>query len=334
MRFLVGERPWWLIWAIVLVASLGLRLWVLQLVGTTQLGGDTLNNLRMAENILSGRGLVLDDPFNVPNMRATYPPLYPILLAGVGPVVPLSTMVITLLNTGFDFACAGLIVLVGRQLGLARAGQLAAMAYMLWPTHIGLAPVARKEALLAMLVVALLCLLVALARPCRRVASIDPARTRLSAGPVRRRDAALVRRPSRMVDRDAGGSGLRNPRHDSVVDSQLAVIPSLRSDDRRQRLQPLDRGNADRDRHLDPATHAFQDGRRIRHVRRNGGRGASDHRRRPTPLYRALPGEIRPGDGQRCSRRRPGPLGRSARQCDARLGLGRQAVRPISRPCG
>lgn len=157
-------RSRWPLWAFVVVASLALRLWVLQLIGTSELGGDTLNNLRMAENLLSGRGLVIDDPFTVPNMRATYPPLYPILLAGVGVILPLSTLVITLLNTAFDFACAGLLVLLGRQLGLANAGRLAAMLYILWPTHIGLAPVARKEALIALFVVALLCVLVELAR--------------------------------------------------------------------------------------------------------------------------------------------------------------------------
>ncbi|HEV2044735.1 MAG TPA: hypothetical protein VGR05_08660, partial [Sphingomicrobium sp.] len=139
---LVGDiaRSEWPIWAFAIVASLALRFWVLQLIGTAELGGDTLNNLHMAENLLSGRGLVIDDPFNVPNMRATYPPLYPILLAGVGTVLPLSILVIALLNTMFDFACAGLLVLLGRQLGLANAGRLAAMLYILWPTHIGLAP--------------------------------------------------------------------------------------------------------------------------------------------------------------------------------------------------
>ena len=157
-------RSQWPLWALVIIVSLALRLWVLQLVGTTELGGDSLNNLRMAENLLAGRGLVIDDPFNVSNMRATYPPLYPILLATVGAIVPLSTLVITLLNTAFDLACAGLLVLLGRQLGLANAGRLAAMLYILWPTHIGLAPVARKEALIALFVMALLCVLVALAR--------------------------------------------------------------------------------------------------------------------------------------------------------------------------
>lgn len=151
-------------WAVVAIASIALRLWVVQLIGTVELGGDTLNNLRMAQNLLSGRGLVIDDPFTIPNMRATYPPLYPILLAGVGAVLPLSTLVIALLNTMFDFACAGLLVLLGRQLNRAQAGRLAAMLYILWPTHIGLAPVARKETLIALFVVSLLCVLVALAR--------------------------------------------------------------------------------------------------------------------------------------------------------------------------
>lgn len=159
-----AARSQWPLWAFVIVASLALRLWVVQLVGTSEFGGDTLHYLRMAGNLLSGRGLVIDDPFNVPNMRATYPPLYPILLAGVGAIVPLSTLVIALLNTAFDFACAGLLVLLGRQLGLANAGRLAAMLYILWPTHIGLVPMARKEALVALFVVALLCVLVALAR--------------------------------------------------------------------------------------------------------------------------------------------------------------------------
>ena len=157
-------RPQWPLWLAVVLLSLALRYWAVELIGTRELGGDTLNYLQMAGNLLSGRGLVIDDPFNLPNMRATYPPLYPLLLAGVGAIVPLSTLVVAALNTAFDFACAALMARLGRQLGHGDAGKLAAALYVLWPTHIGLAPLARKEGLIALFVVALLCLLVALAR--------------------------------------------------------------------------------------------------------------------------------------------------------------------------
>src|SRR5688572_14738911 len=162
----IGDPAWgrWQFWAFITVISIALRLWAVQLIGTRELGGDTLNYLQMADNLLSGRGLVVDDPYNLPNMRATYPPLYPLLLAGVGTVLPLSILVIAVLNTAFDFACGALMARLGKQLGHADAGRLAAALYILWPTHIGLAPVARKEGLIALFVVALLCLLVELAR--------------------------------------------------------------------------------------------------------------------------------------------------------------------------
>ncbi|HEU4704745.1 MAG TPA: glycosyltransferase, partial [Sphingomicrobium sp.] len=59
---------------------------------------------------------------------------------------------------------AWLITRLGKELGAAQASTLAAALYIVWPTNVGMAPLARKEPLIALLVVALLVVLVRAAR--------------------------------------------------------------------------------------------------------------------------------------------------------------------------
>jgi 4-amino-4-deoxy-L-arabinose transferase-like glycosyltransferase len=148
-----------LFWTLTLAVSLAFRLWSLDLLSGRAPEGDTPNFLAMADNILAGRGLLLVDSTNL-HMRATYPPLYPMLLAGVGLALPLSFAVIAAMNTAIELACAWLMTRLGKDLGTAQAGTLAAALYIVWPTNVGMAPLARKEPLIALLVVALLVVLV------------------------------------------------------------------------------------------------------------------------------------------------------------------------------
>ena len=148
-----------LFWSVTIAVSVAFRLWSLDLLNGRLPGGDAPNFLAMADNVLSGRGLLLVDSDNL-HMRATYPPLYPLLLAVVGLAVPLTFAVITALNTLLDLACAWLMTRLGRDLDAPQAGTLAAALYIVWPTNLGMAPLARKEPLIALLVVALLVVLV------------------------------------------------------------------------------------------------------------------------------------------------------------------------------
>jgi 4-amino-4-deoxy-L-arabinose transferase-like glycosyltransferase len=152
-----------LFWTLTLVVSLAFRLWSLDLLSGRAPQGDTPNFLAMADNILAGRGLLLVDSTNL-HMRATYPPLYPMLLAGVGLVLPLTFAVVAAMNTAIELACAWLIARLGKDVGAAQAGTLAAALYIVWPTNVGMAPLARKEPLIALLVVALLVVLVRASR--------------------------------------------------------------------------------------------------------------------------------------------------------------------------
>jgi len=148
-----------LFWTLTIAVSVALRLWSLDLLNGRAPDGDTPNYLAIADNILSGRGLLLVDSNNL-HMRATYPPFYPMLLAGVGLVLPLTFAVIAAMNTVRVLICAWLMTRLGKDLGAAQAGTLAAALYLVWPVNVGMAPLARKEPLIALLVVALLVVLV------------------------------------------------------------------------------------------------------------------------------------------------------------------------------
>lgn len=148
-----------LFWSLTILVSVAFRLWSLDLLNGRAPDGDTPNYLMIADNILSGRGLLLVDSTGL-QMRATYPPLYPLLLAAVGLALPLSFAVITAMNTAIEIACAWLMTRLGNDLGSPQAGTLAAALYLVWPTNLGMAPLARKEPLIALLVVALLVVLV------------------------------------------------------------------------------------------------------------------------------------------------------------------------------
>lgn len=117
--------------------------------------GDPNAYLNLAKGLLAGQGLVIYDPFFGSAWRALFPPIYPLLLAGWGALFGFSTPAVLALGTLTDMAAAGTIVLLGTQLGSAVAGRRAAWLYLIWPSVLFSAPLAQKESLCALLVLAL-----------------------------------------------------------------------------------------------------------------------------------------------------------------------------------
>ena len=114
--------------------------------------GDAGNYIVIAKNMIAGRGMVIDDPWIVPNLRAFYPPGYPALVALVGSIVPIKASTLIGLNFLIDVATAGTILWLAKLSG-SRHGEIAAAAWLLWPSTVLAAPLAQKEGLVALLFV-------------------------------------------------------------------------------------------------------------------------------------------------------------------------------------
>ena len=117
--------------------------------------GDSQLYLDLARNLLAQGGIVVHEPYIGIDVRGFYPPLYPVLLAGWGAVAGFSTASLLVLNTAIDGAAASVIARIGRQLGHAPAGRAAATLYLLWPSVLLSVPLAQKEGLGTLLVLAL-----------------------------------------------------------------------------------------------------------------------------------------------------------------------------------
>ena len=117
--------------------------------------GDARNYVVLAQHLLEGRGLVIADHYMGVEVRALYPPVYPILLAAWGAMVGFSTASLTLLATIVDLATAGAMILLARMLGNRSAGLAAAWLYLIWPSVLLSTPLAQKEGVCALLAVVL-----------------------------------------------------------------------------------------------------------------------------------------------------------------------------------
>jgi hypothetical protein len=123
-------------------------------VGRTSTG-DPNSYLNLAKGLLAGQGLVIHEPYFGSAWRALFPPLYPLLLAGWGALAGFTTPSVLALGTLIDGTAAWLIVLLGRRLGRAVAGRRAAWLYLMWPSVLFSAPLAQKEGLCGLLILAL-----------------------------------------------------------------------------------------------------------------------------------------------------------------------------------
>src|SRR4051812_8000776 len=139
--------------AICLAAAAILRVGVLAalngLVGV-ETGNDYAPYLTLARNLADGNGL-LAHPMNYGWTRGLYPPLYPLLLSGAGAVAGFGAATILALNSAIDLGSAGLLLVIGRRLGQARAGLAAAALFLIWPSAAIVAPLAQKEGLVTLL---------------------------------------------------------------------------------------------------------------------------------------------------------------------------------------
>lgn len=142
-------------WAIVATLAITLRIGSAFLAAGRVSTGDSQLYLDLARNLLAGRGLVVHEPFVGLDVRGFYPPLYPLLLAGWSSIAGLSTASLTVLSTLTDAAAALLIARIGARLGMAGAGHRAAALYLIWPSVLLSAPLAQKEGLATLLVLAL-----------------------------------------------------------------------------------------------------------------------------------------------------------------------------------
>lgn len=123
-------------------------------VGRTSTG-DPNAYLNLAKGLLAGHGLLIHDPFTDTIWHALFPPLYPLVLAGWGAIFGFGTASVLTLGTLTDAAAAALLFALGKRLGSAVAGRRAAWLYLVWPSVLFSAPLAQKESLCALLILAL-----------------------------------------------------------------------------------------------------------------------------------------------------------------------------------
>lgn len=147
----MDDRRTLLLAGLALLVGLILRLATMPLVDGVDFGGDPFAYGTLARSLLAGDGLTTADIQYGEGLRAHFPPLYPVMLAGVWAVFG-DTTIATL---GFAFACdvaaAWAIHDIARRAGVPAAGRLAAVILLLAPSLIFSAPVPQKESLTILL---------------------------------------------------------------------------------------------------------------------------------------------------------------------------------------
>lgn len=143
--------------AAMVVLSFGLRWWSAGLTDGVALGADPMNYTNLARAVLDGRGLVTDDWRYGEGLRAYFPPLYPLALAGFWALFGQSALSTLAMNTLIDAAAAWALADCARRLGFVpRAAWAAGLVYLAWPAFALAAGIPQKESLTVMLVILLL----------------------------------------------------------------------------------------------------------------------------------------------------------------------------------
>lgn len=148
--------PDWTLIAAILAFSLLLRWWSASLTIGVALGADPMNYTNLAQAVLDGRGLITDDWRYGQDLRAYFPPFYPIVLAGFWAVFGSSAFSTLAMNTLIDVAAAWCLYDVGRRLADRRIGWAAALAYFAWPAFALSAGIPQKETLTLLFVLLML----------------------------------------------------------------------------------------------------------------------------------------------------------------------------------
>lgn len=148
--------PGWVWIALLTALALGLRVWSASLTHGVSLGADPMNYTNLAQAVLDGRGLITDDWRYGDNLRAYFPPLYPLALAGFWSLFGASTASTLALNTLFDLVAAWALADAARRLGIGRMATAMALVYLAWPAFALAGGIPQKESLTIMLVILLL----------------------------------------------------------------------------------------------------------------------------------------------------------------------------------
>lgn len=117
--------------------------------------GDPHSYLLLAEHLRAGTGLWIDEPFMGLRVWALYPPAYPLLLAGWTLAFGAGTASLLALSGALDLASVALVASIGRAIGAPLAGRRAGLLLLLWPAAWFDAPLAQKESLAILLVLAI-----------------------------------------------------------------------------------------------------------------------------------------------------------------------------------
>lgn len=143
----------WLI-ALLAMAAIGARILVILPYLDRAMDGDAAMYPMIAQGLRRGAGLRIYEPYIGSTLYALYPPVYPLLLAGWSAIAGLSTVSLAAMNLVIDAATAAMIATFGARIGRPAAGRAAAWLYVVWPSVLLSSPLAQKEGLIALLVVA------------------------------------------------------------------------------------------------------------------------------------------------------------------------------------
>ncbi len=149
-----ASRDWphrWLWAGIVTVSAIAIRVGSLDLIGNAQLSADPMNYTNLARAMLEGRGMVTDDFRYGQGLRAYFPPLFPVILAGWWWVFGDSLRATLLLNLATALATCWTLASIGRLWGNAEAGRAAALLFLAYPAFAITAGIPNKEMLTMLL---------------------------------------------------------------------------------------------------------------------------------------------------------------------------------------
>lgn len=160
---------------IVIVAALAMRVASVYFVTGVALGADPMNYSNLAQALRDGRGLITDDWRYGRDLRAFFPPLYPLLLAGWWTLFGSSAWATLAMTTLTDALAARLLAGLGERL-TGPLGRAAGLLYFAYPSFALAAAIPHKEALTLLLGIALLRVAVAwVAAPDDRLAALGGA---------------------------------------------------------------------------------------------------------------------------------------------------------------
>lgn len=156
VRGVAAPRRNWALLGAVAVFSLFLRLWSATLTLGTELGADPMNYTNLALSVIDGQGLITDDWFYGQDLRAYFPPFYPLVLAAFWKLFGVSAFSTLVMNTLIDAAAAWSLGDAARRMGHRAIGRAAALAYLAWPAFALSAGIPQKESLTLLLVILML----------------------------------------------------------------------------------------------------------------------------------------------------------------------------------